>query len=247
MANAPAAMSQQQNTKVAGTVVDNTGEPIIGASIKVAGSAASGTVTDIDGNFTIDVAPGSTLEVTYVGFKPQTVKATPSMKIVLTEDSKALGEVVVVGFGTQKKANLTGAVSVVSSKEIASRPVQNAASALQGLIPGLQISTSSGTLDSNPSINVRGTGTIGQGTSGSPLVLIDGAEGDINTLNSQDIESVSVLKDAAASSIYGSRARNGPHCPCMTATDITTRRRRRCSTSPKAARTRPSATYSQTR
>lgn len=206
IASSPISALQQETTHVVGTVVDNTGEPIIGASVKVLGGSAVGTVTDIDGNFTIDAPAGSMLEVTYVGFKAQTLKATPSMKVVLAEDSKALNEVVVVGFGTQKKANLTGAVSVVSSKEIAARPVQNAASALQGLIPGLQISTSSGTLDSNPSINVRGTGTIGQGTSGSPLVLIDGAEGDINTLNSQDIESVSVLKDAAASSIYGSRA-----------------------------------------
>lgn len=206
MASSPISALQQETTHVVGTVVDNTGEPIIGASVKVLGGSAVGTVTDIDGNFTIDAPAGSMLEVTYVGFKAQTLKATPSVKVVLAEDSKALNEVVVVGFGTQKKANLTGAVSVVSSKEIAARPVQNAASALQGLIPGLQISTSSGTLDSNPSINVRGTGTIGQGTSGSPLILIDGAEGDINTLNSQDIESVSVLKDAAASSIYGSRA-----------------------------------------
>lgn len=113
---------------------------------------------------------------------------------------------VVVGFGTQKKVNLTGAVAVVNGDELSQRPVTTATQALQGMVPGLQIASSSGALDSNPSINVRGTATIGQGTSGSPLILIDGSEGDINTLNPQDIESISVLKDAAASSIYGSRA-----------------------------------------
>ncbi len=113
---------------------------------------------------------------------------------------------VVVGFGTQKKVNLTGSVSVVGSEEFEARPVQSATQALQGAVPGLQISSSSGSLESTQSISIRGTGTIGQGTSGSPLILIDGSEGDINTINPQDIESVSVLKDAAASSIYGSRA-----------------------------------------
>lgn len=125
----------------------------------------------------------------------------------MQEDSKNLNEVVVVGFGTQKKVNLTGSVAVVDGKKLTQRPVQSAAQALQGIVPGLQISNSSGgSLESNPSINIRGTATIGEGSSGSPLVLIDGMEGDINTINSQDIESISVLKDAAASSIYGSRA-----------------------------------------
>ena len=129
-----------------------------------------------------------------------------SLSVVLKEDAKALDEVVVVGFGTQKKVNLTGSVSVVSGDEIATRPVQNATQALQGVVPGLQISSNSGTLDATPNINIRGTGTIGQGSSSSPLILIDGMEGDLNTINPQDIESISVLKDAAASSIYGSRA-----------------------------------------
>ena len=128
------------------------------------------------------------------------------MNVTLEDDNQALSEVVVVGFGTQKKVNLTGAVSVIDSKEIASRPVANATQALQGLVPGLQISSSSGSMDATPNVNVRGTTTIGEGSKGTPLILIDGSEGDLNTINPQDIESVSVLKDAAASSIYGSRA-----------------------------------------
>lgn len=117
-----------------------------------------------------------------------------------------LDEVVVVGFGTQKKVNLTGSVGLATAKEIEARPVANATQALQGLVPGLQITTNTGELDKNMSINIRGNGTIGDGSSGSPLILIDGMEGDINTVNPQDIENISVLKDAAASSIYGSRA-----------------------------------------
>ena len=113
---------------------------------------------------------------------------------------------VVVGFGTQKKVNLTGAVGLATAKELESRPVTSATQALQGLVPGLQISTSTGELDKTADISIRGTGTIGEGSSGAPLILIDGMEGDLNTVNPQDIENISVLKDAAASSIYGSRA-----------------------------------------
>lgn len=196
----------QQASAVKGQVVDSAGEPVIGATVKIKGGG-TGSITDIDGNFSLNAEPGTTLEISYVGFKTQEVKATAApMKVVMQEDDQTLGELVVVGFGTQKKVNLTGAVSVVGSEEFEARPVQSAAQALQGAVPGLQISSSSGSLESTPSINIRGTGTIGQGSSGSPLILIDGSEGDINTINPQDIESVSVLKDAAASSIYGSRA-----------------------------------------
>ena len=134
------------------------------------------------------------------------LKTASAMNIVMKDDTHTLNEVVVVGFGTQKKVNLTGAVAMVGGDDLAERPVTSAAQALQGMMPGLQISSSSGSMDATTSINVRGTGTIGQGSSGSPLILIDGAEGDINTVNPQDIENISVLKDAAASSIYGSRA-----------------------------------------
>ena len=165
-------------------------------------------MSDLDGYYTINAQVGDQLEISYIGYKTRTIKAVQGPNnIILQEDSKNLNEVVVVGFGTQKKVNLTGSVAVVDGKKLTQRPVQSAAQALQGIVPGLQISNSSGgSLESNPSINIRGTATIGEGSSGSPLVLIDGMEGDINTINSQDIESISVLKDAAASSIYGSRA-----------------------------------------
>lgn len=197
---------QQSAGKVTGTVVDQNGEAVIGATIKVKGTTA-GAISDLDGNFTINAAPGAELEISYIGMKPITVKATATpMQIVMKDDTHSLNEVVVVGFGTQKKVNLTGAVAMVNGDDLAERPVTSAAQALQGMMPGLQISSSSGSMDATTSINVRGTGTIGQGSSGSPLILIDGAEGDINTVNPQDIENISVLKDAAASSIYGSRA-----------------------------------------
>ena len=197
---------QQSVGKITGTVVDESGEAVIGATIKVKG-ANSGAISDLDGNFTLNATPGAELEISYVGMKPIVVKATAApMKIVMKDDTHSLNEVVVVGFGTQKKVNLTGAVAMVNGDDLAERPVTSAAQALQGMMPGLQISSSSGSMDATTSINVRGTGTIGQGSSGSPLILIDGAEGDINTVNPQDIENISVLKDAAASSIYGSRA-----------------------------------------
>ena len=198
--------SIQQTTSVKGIVVDQTGEAIIGATVKVRGSQ-KGVVSDFEGNFAIDAQRGDELEVSYIGYKTQVIKVTgQNVKVTLLEDAKALQEVVVVGFGTQKKVNLTGAVSVVDGDELAQRPVANAAQALQGVVPGLQIASTSGSLDASPSINVRGTATIGEGSSGSPLILIDGMEGDLNTINPQDIQSISVLKDAAASSIYGSRA-----------------------------------------
>ncbi|WP_028912602.1 TonB-dependent receptor [Prevotella sp. MA2016] len=196
----------QQSSKVNGLVVDQSGEAVIGATIKVVGTQ-KGAISDFEGNFAIDAQRGDQLEVSYIGYKTQVIKVTgPNVKVTLLEDSKALQEVVVVGFGTQKKVNLTGAVSVVDGDELAQRPVANAAQALQGVVPGLQIAATSGQLDATPSINVRGTATIGEGSSGSPLILIDGMEGDLNTINPQDIQSISVLKDAAASSIYGSRA-----------------------------------------
>ena len=196
-----------QKNAIKGRILDATGEPVIGATIKVKGTT-NGALSDLDGYYTINAQVGDQLEISYIGYKTRTIKAVQGPNnIILQEDSKNLNEVVVVGFGTQKKVNLTGSVAVVDGKKLTQRPVQSAAQALQGIVPGLQISNSSGgSLESNPSINIRGTATIGEGSSGSPLVLIDGMEGDINTINSQDIESISVLKDAAASSIYGSRA-----------------------------------------
>ena len=196
---------QEQN--ITGQVVDYLGEPIIGANVLIKGTT-TGVITDAEGNFTIKAAPGDILQFSYIGYLnvEVTVKSGKPLNIQMKEDTEVLDEVVVVGFGTQKKVNLTGSVGIADSKELESRPVTNATQALQGLVPGLQISTSTGELDKDMSINIRGAGTIGEGSSGSPLILIDGMEGDLNTVNPQDIESVSVLKDAAAASIYGSRA-----------------------------------------
>lgn len=195
---------------MSGTVVDAaTGEPLIGATVRSSDGSATG-VTDLDGNFSLKLSKPATITISYVGYKPLTEKVNPgeSKEFKMQEDSQVLDEVVVVGFGTQKKVNLTGSVGVATGKEIAERPVQSTAAALQGVIPGLNISnsTAGGELNATKQINVRGMNTIGDGSKGGPLILIDGMEGDMNTINPSDIESISVLKDAAASSIYGSRA-----------------------------------------
>ncbi len=199
--------------RVTGTIKDTTGELIIGASVLVKGTT-NGTITDVDGHFLLDEVPNNaSLVVSYVGYATQEVSLNGkrNLSIVLSEDSKLLDEVVVVGFGTQKKVNLTGAVSTVSSKEIAARPVNSVVDALQGTVAGMNFSAGSGggALNSDKKFNIRGIGTIGSGSSVTPLVLIDGMEGDINTINPQDIENISILKDASASSIYGSRAAGG--------------------------------------
>ncbi|WP_308777705.1 TonB-dependent receptor [uncultured Bacteroides sp.] len=204
----PSRRPVQQSAEIKGRIVDQNGEAIIGATVRESGTS-NGTISDFDGNFTLNVASASaSLEISYIGYETQTVKATPGKVLLVTlrESSQVLDEVVVVGFGTQKKVNLTGAVGLTDAESLKERPVLNATQALQGLVPGLQITQSNGTLGDTPTINIRGTGTIGEGSSGSPLILIDGMEGDLNMINPQDIASVSVLKDAASSSIYGSRA-----------------------------------------
>ena len=192
---------------ITGIVTDQTGESIIGANVIEKGTS-NGTITDIDGRFTLEVSEKSIIQVSFIGYTSREVAVgkQTNITIKLQEDSQTLSEVVVVGFGTQKKVNLTGAVDVIDNKQLQERPVANAVQALQGIVPGLQISQESGSIGSNPSINIRGTATIGEGTSGSPLILVDGMEADLNSINPQDIENISVLKDAAASSIYGSRA-----------------------------------------
>lgn len=205
--NAASPVSPQQTKRVSGVITDTHGEPVIGANVVVQGTTV-GTITDLDGGFSLEVPAGAILDISYIGYTSQQIPVgnQTSFTVRLAEDSQALDEVVVVGFGTQKKVNLTGSVGTVDSEALTSRPVATAAQALQGLVPGLQITSASGSLDKNAKMNIRGTGTIGEGSSSSPLVLIDGMEGDINTINPQDIENISVLKDAAASSIYGSRA-----------------------------------------
>lgn len=201
-----------QQSDIKGTVTDKRlNEPIIGASVLVEGTS-NGTITDMDGNFSLkNISKGNVLVVSYIGYQPQRLTIDgnqTTFRIMLTEDTQTLDEVVVVGFGTQKKVNLTGAVATVDTKTLESRPVTSVTQALQGVMPGLNIDVNDkgGRLDENPNMNIRGTGNLGTGSSASPLVLIDGAEGDINSLNPQDIANISVLKDAASSSIYGSRA-----------------------------------------
>lgn len=199
--------SDLKQIKQDGVVLDILGQSIIGATVQVKGSNI-GTITDLDGKFSLNVSKGAVLTISYIGYLTQNlVSDGKALAITLEEDSKALDEVVVVGFGTQKKVNLTGAVTAIDDKVFASRPVSSATTMLQGTVPGLNISQTGGTnMNSTPKINVRGITTIGEGSSGSPLVLIDGMEGDLSTINPQDIENISVLKDATSSSIYGSRA-----------------------------------------
>ena len=202
---------QQANTKVKGTIVDETGEPMIGVSVKVLANN-TGTITNLQGQFSIDAPKGSSIEISFIGYKTVTVKATGSpINVTMKEDSQQLDEVVVVGYGSQKKVNVTGAVGMVNSEVLEARPVQNVSQALQGVVPGLNFSVgnSGGALDSSLDINIRGAGTIGDGSGSSPLVLIDGIEGNLNSVNPNDVESVSVLKDAASASIYGARAAFG--------------------------------------
>mgnify|MGYP000572700578 CR=1 FL=1 len=203
---------QQQKVKTTGTVVDQNGEAMIGVSVKVKDNATMGAITDLEGKFSIDTPKGATLEISYIGYKTVTVKAEgTALNITMQEDAEVLDEVVIVGYGSQKKVNVTGAVSMVDSKVIESRPVSNVSQALQGVVPGLNLTvpTAGGALDAGMNISIRGAGTIGDGSNSSPLILIDGMEGDMNSINPNDIESIEILKDASATAIYGARGANG--------------------------------------
>lgn len=213
-------VAQAQTVTVTGTVKDTTGEPVIGANVAVVGVPGKGATADLDGNFTITAVPSdATLRISFVGMKTQEITLKNGggqnnplhLNIVLVEDSELLDEVVVVGYGTQKKVNLTGSVSALDGKTLEARPVANVAQALQGAVPGLNLGTTNagGELNGGMSLNIRGAGTIGDGSSSSPLVLIDGTEGNLYALSPNDIESISVLKDASSSAIYGSRAAFG--------------------------------------
>ena len=193
---------------VKGKVVENDGTPVIGASVLVPGTS-NGTVTDLDGAFQINVAAGTTLEVSCIGFATQQVKAADGIVVTLLEDTSFLDEVVVVGYGVQKKSDVTGAVARVGEKEINVRPVNNAFEAMQGKIAGVDITSSErpGTLGS---VYIRGQRSIS--ATSSPLYVVDGVPlqaGGIETLNPRDIESIDVLKDASSTAIYGSRGANG--------------------------------------
>ena len=210
-ANEPEVVAQTKPTgrTVSGVVYDSDGLPVIGAGVMVEGSL-HGTVTDEDGRWTLELEDDNvTLEISSMGYQSQSVavKGRSDFTVTLAADTQYLDEVVVVGYGTQKKVNLTGSVSMVTSEDMASRPVSNMSSGLQGLLPGVTVVNATGQPgESGTTIRVRGVGTIGNA---NPLILIDGIEGDLSTINPEDIESVSVLKDAASASIYVARAANG--------------------------------------
>ena len=205
-----AVATTQASQTITGVVKDAAGAPIIGANVMEKGTTR-GVVTDMDGKFSLKVAPGATIQISYLGYETQTLQASAEMEIVLKDDNALLDEVVVVGYGQQKKVNLTGAVSVVDvDKALAARPETDVAKALQGNIPGLTITNSDGGLNSSASLQIRGVGTLSNGETSKPLIVVDGVPiDDLSFVNPQDIASVSVLKDAASTSIYGARAAFG--------------------------------------
>ncbi len=204
---APSPQAVQQSGVVKGTVVDETGQPMIGVTIKVKGSQAA-TITDLDGNFSINASAGSAIEFSYIGYNTQTLKATgKSLSVKMTPDNKVMDEVVVIGYGTQKKRDLTGAVTSVKNDDITLSPTSNPMESLQGKVAGLDITKSSGQAGAGVDIQLRGTRSFT--ASGNPTVIIDGMPGNLSTLNPNDIESIDVLKDASSTAIYGSSGANG--------------------------------------
>lgn len=201
------AAAPQQSSTIRGKVIDTNGDPVIGANIVEKGTT-NGTTTDVEGNFSINAKSGSTLVITFIGYVREEVKANAGrrMEIILQEDSETLEEVVVVGYGTMKKADLTGSVATVGSEVIEDRPLTNLGAGLQGAIANLNITSSSGAPGTGSSFNIRGTTNL---SGGGPLVLVDGIEMDPNLINPQDVKDVTVLKDAASASIYGARAAFG--------------------------------------
>lgn len=197
-----------QDKKVTGVVKDQQGEPVIGANVSVKGTTI-GTITGIDGDFTLEVPTNAVIQVSYIGYVSQELRlgGKNHLDVMLKEDSQALDEIVVVGYGVQKKVNLTGSVSSIKSEELERQPIVTMKDALAGLAPGLTVTKSSGQPgSSNPTITVRGVGTW---QNAGPLILVDGMSMSIADVLPNDIESISVLKDAASAAIYGSRAANG--------------------------------------
>ena len=205
----PQAITQSSHT-VTGTLVDEKGEPIIGASVQEIGTTR-GTISDANGHFSLEVGKNARLKITYLGYKTVEVAAKNNLAITMQDDNALLDEVVVVGYGQQKKANLTGAVANVDiEKTLGSRPEQDVAKALQGAVPGLTVLSNNGALNANPSISIRGLGTLSNGQKSSPLIIVDGVPvDDLSMINGNDIATISVLKDASSSAIYGSRAAFG--------------------------------------
>ena len=200
----------QGGGNITGTVKDKSGNPIIGAAVTIP-NTARGTSTDIDGRYTIKASAKESLNFSYIGYQSQLIQINnrTTIDVVLTEDNTSLEEVVVVGYGVQKKRDIVGAVEQISSKDIADRigSYQNVSRSLQGAIPGLTVTFSDGKPTRGASFQVRGANSIGAG--GSALILVDGVETDITTVNSEDIESISVLKDASSTAVYGSRGTFG--------------------------------------
>lgn len=205
-------MAAQKSVPIVGTVSDNTGEPLIGVTVLLKGSSI-GTSTDVDGMFSINVPTpiqGKSLVFSYVGFESKIVSINNAdpMSVIMSSGSRNLDEVVIVGYGTQKKVNLTGSVSSISAEELASRPVNSTSAIIAGLVPGVSVIQSSGRPGAGATVKMRGTGTFSS-AGNSPLVLIDGISGNLDDVAPNDIQSISFLKDAASASIYGSRAANG--------------------------------------
>ena len=191
---------------VSGTVKDKTGEPLIGVSVTY--GSGQGTVTDMDGKFQVNVPAGTTLKLSYVGYKPQSVKAGSNLNITLEEDNTTLEDVVVVGYGTMKRKDLTGAVASVTGETLAKNPVSNIAQDLQGQLPGVSVISQDGRPGATMNIRVRGGGSITQ--SNDPLYIVDGVQvSSIEDIPADNIESIDVLKDAASTAIYGARGANG--------------------------------------
>ncbi len=202
-------IQQQAAKKITGSVTDADGEPIIGANVVEKGTT-NGVITDIDGNFSLNVSQDAILKVSYIGYQPQEVPVgnQEDLTIRLLDDFQALEEVVIVGYGTQRKANLTGAVAQVTGKSLESRPIVNIAQGLQGLVPNLNVDLQSGAPGQGTKFNIRGNATILK-DGGSPLVLVNNVQMDPDLINPEDIESISILKDAASAAIYGARAAYG--------------------------------------
>ena len=195
-----------QSQKITGTVVDEFGDPVIGANVRVKGTTI-GAVTDIDGKFSLDTSAGSELEVSFIGYVSESVKAAPGMTVTLREDSQSLEDVVVIGYGTMKKKLLTGATVQVKGDDISKLNTTNALEAMQSQTPGVQITQSSSQPGKGYKVYIRGIGTTGDA---APLYVIDGvAGGNLDGINPNDIESIDILKDAASAAIYGARAANG--------------------------------------
>ena len=203
-----AAPASQENLTVSGVVTSAADQlPLIGVSVQVKGTS-NGSITDLDGNYSVSVASGQTLVFSYIGFKTQEIQITnqKTLNVVMEEDSETLDEVVVVGYGVQKKKLVTGATVQVKGETLAKMNTNSPLQAMQGQTPGVNISSTSGQPGEGMKVSIRGLGTVGNA---SPLYLIDGVGGDISTLNPADIESIDVLKDAASAAIYGAQAANG--------------------------------------